>query len=163
MLVLVEFVHNFDISNVLEDVRKKRSKDGEAEVDDKNTEDDYFDGESLGLDGGDVTENVAADEDGDEAGEADVHVAEVEAGGKDGADTEGVGEAGEGCDKGDELEEAGDEADAEVEADDDEDIFGDRVVAVQDCQGGREGDDRGEVEGEDGEDRGDPHSRQRRL
>ena len=76
---------------------------------------------------------MAADEDGDEAGEADVHVAEVEAGGKDGADTEGDGEAGGGGDKGDELEEAGDEADAEVEADDDEDVFCDRVVVVQDC------------------------------
>ena len=102
---------------------------------------------------------MAADEDGDEAGEADVHVAEVEAGGEDGADTEGVGEAGEGGDEGDELEEAGDEADAEVEADDDEDVLGDRVVAVQDCQGGGDGGDGGEVEGEDGEDGGDPHRR----
>ena len=67
---------HFDISNVLEDVREKRGKDGEAEVDDKNSEDDCFDGKSLGLDGGDVTEDVAADEDGDEAGEAGVHVAE---------------------------------------------------------------------------------------
>ena len=121
---------HFNISNVLEDVCEKRGKDGDAEVDDKNTEDDYFDGESLGLDGGDVTESVAADEDGDEAGEADVHVAEVEAGGEDSADTEGVGEAGKGGDEGDELEEAGDKADAEVEADDDEDVFGERVVAV---------------------------------
>ena len=123
----------FDISNVLEDVREKRAKDGEAEVGDKNSENDYFDGESLGLDGGDVTENVAADEDGDEAGEADVHVAEVEGGGEDGADTEGVGEAGEGSDEREELEEAGDEADTEVETDDGEDVFGDGVVGVQDC------------------------------
>ena len=100
---------------------------------------------------------MAADEDGDEAGEAGVYVAEEEAGGDDSADTEGVGEAGEGGDEGDELEEAGDEADAEVEADDDEDVFGDRVVVVQDCKRGRERDDRGEVEGENGEDGGQPH------
>ena len=102
---------------------------------------------------------MAADEDGNEAGEAGVHVAEEEGGGEDGADTKGVGEAGEGGDEGEELEEAGEEADAEVEADDDEDVFGDRVVAVQDFQGGGDGDDRGEVEGEDDEDGGDPHIR----
>ena len=67
---------HFDISNVLEDVGEKSTNDGDAEVDDENGEDDSFDGESLGHVGGDVTENVAADEDGSEAGEAVVHVAE---------------------------------------------------------------------------------------